>query len=283
MSGVSEGVDVGQQTQAVSNEENGIVVSDREPWFWSHDAWDQLLAPCPNLFPAYNGCAIVGTPSTPQDADVHLSPGNNHDGSDGLLDVLAGIFLDRLHPSMPFFKRSYLLDNMRLRRQDHDVAFSALIHAICALTLLQPIQATDKTLFPDREQQAEAFLSRAVRLHGSTDFGEAPSLENVLTSIFLFACQFCRGNHNAAKFRLREAAALAEIMRLGNHQSYAGLTSDERDRRLRTVLCLTMLERYVLSHPIHLFFFFSVTFPQPPSPPTPPSPLIRMLTWPLPP
>ena len=88
-------------------------------------------------------------------------------------------------------------------------------------------------------------LDRAVRLHGAADLGQTPVLQSVLTSIFLFAYQFCMGNHGAAKFRLREAAALTKTMRLGDVKGYyyCGLPRDERDKRLRTVLCLTMLER----------------------------------------
>lgn len=87
-------------------------------------------------------------------------------------------------------------------------------------------------------------LDRAVRLHSAANLGETPVLESILTRIFLFACQFCKGNHGAAKFRLREEAALAETMRLGDGKGYyyCGLPRDETDRRLRPVLCLTMVE-----------------------------------------
>lgn len=181
-------------------------------------------------------------------------PVSSESAQDGAITLLIKLFLDRLHSSMPFFKHSYLLDNINMRRQDYDNNFNALLHAICALTLFQAVQASDRELFPNRLQQAETFLSQAVHLHSNAELGENPTLENVLTSVFLFSCQFCRGHHNAARFRLREATALVDIMNLGNPQNYSCITVDERDRRLRTLLCLTIIGRYVWPNEIYSHF-----------------------------
>jgi hypothetical protein len=64
-----------------------------------------------------------------------------------------------------------------------------------------------------------------------------------MTSVFLFACQFCKGNFDAARFRLREAAALAELMNLDKLESYGKIGDTERQRRLRTLISLTIIER----------------------------------------
>lgn len=153
------------------------------------------------------------------------------------------VFLDHLLPSMPFFTRSYLVSNMKARRHEHDHAFSSLVHAISALALLQPLQAMDQFPLPDRAKMAELLLDHASKQRSHVDLGEAPVLEDVLTSVFLFACQFCRNNHNAARFRLKEAVTLGEILGLGNPQTYGDISLDEKNRRLRTLLCLTFLQR----------------------------------------
>jgi hypothetical protein len=157
------------------------------------------------------------------------------------------LFLEQLHPSMPVFKRSYLLDNIRSRRNLHDRSFNALVHAISALVIFQILQnSSGRQHSPFKVEQAEDLLAEAVRLHSYTDFGEAPVLEHVLTSIFLFGCQFCRGNHNAARYRLHEAVTLAEIMELDNPQRYVGISEEKKERYLRSFLCLTVIHRYVL-------------------------------------
>jgi hypothetical protein len=156
------------------------------------------------------------------------------------------LFLEQLHPSMPVFKRSYLLDSLRNRRNLHDRSFNALIHAISALVIFQMLQNSSGSLHLSfKVEQAEELLAEAVRLHSQTDFGEAPVLEHVLTSIFLFGCQFCRGNHNAARFRLHEAVTLAETMGLDDPQRYADIAGDQKERYLRVYLCLTVIHRYV--------------------------------------
>lgn len=216
-------------------------------------AEQHVVSPVPDLLPlGYPApytieSAPLAVQSACQGGDLCATASAEDEGR--VIGTLIDIFLERIHPSMPFFKCSYLQHNTKVRRQDSDRAFNALIHAICAMTLLQSVQAPDDSLFPNRVQQAEALLARAVQLHSHADFGEAPVLENVLTSVFLFSCQFCRGNHNAARFRLREAISLAEIMQLGDLQTYGSLTADERDRRLRTLLCLTIIERRVQSLP----------------------------------
>lgn len=167
--------------------------------------------------------------------------------SRGRVSLLVDMFLSRLHPSMPFFKRSYLLSRTRCHQQDHNYGFNTLLHAICALTLLQPLQGQDESVLPDRMQEAERVFAHVIQLHADPDLGEAPTLDTVLTSFFLFACQFCRGKHNAAKLRLGEAVALAETLGLYDDPcSYESLDPGEADNRRRTAVLLTTIERYVL-------------------------------------
>jgi hypothetical protein len=188
----------------------------------------------------------------PDIRSIHLAPPINngrhlihHVVPDSIWHLVA-IFLDELHASMPVFKRSYLVDNLRERRNIHDRSFNALVHAISALVIFQMLQnSSGRRRKQFKSDQADNLLAEAVRLHSIADFGEAPVLENVLTSIFLFGCQFCKGNHHAARYRLSEAVTQAETMGLGDSRNYTNVARDERERRLRTFLCLTVIHRYV--------------------------------------
>ncbi|KAL5376274.1 hypothetical protein DPSP01_010624 [Paraphaeosphaeria sporulosa] len=174
---------------------------------------------------------------------------------------LTYLFLDRLHASMPFFKREYLIDNIYSKRYLYDRSFNALIHSISALAIFQTTQKLPGHARPlSQIEKAESLLAEAVRLHSYSDFGENPVLEHVLTSVFLFGCQFCKGNHYAARFRLREAVTLAETMGLDDPQTYRHLDGEEMDRRLRTFLCLTVIHRvYAIQrdHPLNEYLLTS--------------------------
>ncbi|KAE9581887.1 hypothetical protein CGMCC3_g2170 [Colletotrichum fructicola] len=108
---------------------------------------------------------------------------------------------------------------------------------------------TGLTCSYQRRPQYKFKASADGKQHGGADFGQDPSVEAVMTSFFLFGCQFCRGNHNAATVRFREALTLAEIMRLHDPSSYGNISPDEMDRRVRTVTALAFVERiYALQH-----------------------------------
>ncbi|KAJ6195293.1 hypothetical protein J3E72DRAFT_402056 [Bipolaris maydis] len=112
--------------------------------------------------------------------------------TDSILHII-NLFLDRLHASMPFFERSYLVDNIHAQRPLYDQSFNALIHAVSALTVFQMMQkGSENTSSAVDIDKAEWLLAEAVRLHSHADFGENPVLEHVLTSVFLFGCQFSK-------------------------------------------------------------------------------------------
>jgi len=165
--------------------------------------------------------------------------------NDSVIGSLIQIFLDRLHMSMPFFKRSFLINNLNAERHHYDSQFAALILAICTLTVLQPRQAQDSALLPD-DVKSDDLLQNAIKLHMGPQFGQTPTLESILTSTFLFACHFCLGQDNAAWVRLREAITLGEILGLHDPSAYQNVGASEKDRRQRAYLCLTILERYVI-------------------------------------
>ncbi|KAH6957454.1 hypothetical protein DER45DRAFT_486248 [Fusarium avenaceum] len=191
--------------------------------------------------------------SIPESPELCLSPAlpsllSHNPRLDRLLDdcsipQLVDVFLERLQQSMPFFTRSFLRQNIANQRHLHDRSFGSLVQAICSLVLFQPVQSREKLPWPNRAARADAHLALAVHLHSQPDLGQNPTLETIMTSVFLFACQFCKGNFDAARFRLREAAALAEVMNLDKPESYGHIGDTEKQRRLRTLISLTIIER----------------------------------------
>jgi len=124
--------------------------------------------------------------------------------------------------------------------------YRAMILALCAFTFIQPIQAKERDLVAGQVSEANMLIAEAVKMRMAADFGQDPSLETVLTSVFLFAFQYGRAQHNAAWFRLQEAVAPEKMLRLHGPRSYDVITDLEGGMRLRTYWLLCITERYCI-------------------------------------
>ncbi|KAF5712484.1 transcription activator amyR [Fusarium mundagurra] len=233
----SDGLDANSR---VSSERLSILSEERADWLpvetvdlSTHTETQQL-----DLVPVNNATHTQITTVSPVQLETEY-----WDLDDSTIPQLIDVFLERLQQSMPFFTRSYLHQNIARQRHLQDRSFGSLVQAICSLVLLQPVQSQEKRSWPNREGRADAHLALAVNLHSQSDLGQSPTLETIMTSVFLFACQFCKGNFDAARFRLREAAALAEVMNLDKPESYGRIGDTEKQRRLRTLISLTIIER----------------------------------------
>ncbi|KZT55093.1 hypothetical protein CALCODRAFT_409741, partial [Calocera cornea HHB12733] len=164
------------------------------------------------------------------------------------------LFFERLHPIMPIFTRAWLF--ARLDRSEHqqDPQFAALLLAMSALALTQPVQASEQAAVPEQQARARQLLEEACRMRASALFGQHATIDAVLTSFYIFACLFGMKEDNAAWFRLTEAVTLGQLLKLHLPGSYEGLEKGERERRLRTywILCITESRAYALQrgHPI---------------------------------
>ncbi|KLP21693.1 transcription activator amyR [Fusarium fujikuroi] len=249
-----------QQLNSVRvNNSTNAQITTVSPFQLETEYWNLGMGEC--FFYPTNLFGVVDLPpylpslpfNVPESPGISLSSPLQHLSSqNGVLDrflddssipQLIDVFLERLQQSMPFFTRSYLHQNIARQRHLQDRSFGSLVQAICSLVLLQPVQSQEKRSWPNREARADAHLALAVNLHSQSDLGQSPTLETIMTSVFLFACQFCKGNFDAARFRLREAAALAEVMNLDKPESYGRIGDTEKQRRLRTLISLTIIER----------------------------------------
>ncbi|KAL2821461.1 hypothetical protein BDW59DRAFT_150121 [Aspergillus cavernicola] len=163
------------------------------------------------------------------------------------------VYFDRLHPTLPVLNRSFLFTRIVQHEHRRNPQFGAMILSLCAFSLTQPIDISERPTSSSRADQAKVLVNEATRMRTSPDFGENPSIEAVLTSFFLFGYLFGSNQHNAARLRLREAMDLASTLGLNNPASYADCSTEEKGQWLRTYLVLSVTERaYDLQrqHPI---------------------------------
>lgn len=159
------------------------------------------------------------------------------------------VYFDRLHPTLPVLNRSSLFTRIFSREHRRNPQFGSLLLSLCAFSLTQPVEITERPTSSSRAHQARSMMNEATKMRSCSDFGENPTLDAVLTSFFLFACLFGSNQHNAAWLRLREAVDLAATMGLNDPDSYQNLSSEENGQRLRTYFVLSVTERCVDSPP----------------------------------
>ncbi|KAL4984316.1 hypothetical protein BDW68DRAFT_180750 [Aspergillus falconensis] len=148
------------------------------------------------------------------------------------------VYFDRLHPTLPVLNRSLLFTQIIQQEHRHNPQFGAMILSLCAFSLTQPIDISERPTSSSRSDQAKLLVHEATRMRTSSDFGEHPSIEAVLTSFFLFGYLFGSNQHNAARLRLREAIDLASTLGLNNPATYADCSAEQKGQWLRTAYAL---------------------------------------------
>lgn len=153
------------------------------------------------------------------------------------------VYFKRLHPTVPVLNRAMIYQDMLLRTHHHDPQFGAMLLALCAFAMTQPVQIHEVSSTPSRSVQARMLLEESIKMRMTVDFGENPSVHMILASFFIFACLFGNGLHKAAHHRLREAVDLANSLSMHLPQAYDILDPETREQWLRTYLVLSVTER----------------------------------------
>jgi len=153
------------------------------------------------------------------------------------------VYFKRLHPTVPVLNRTMVYQEMLLRKHHHDPQFGAMLLALCAFAMTQPVQIHEVASTPSRSVQARMLLEESIKMRMTVDFGEDPSVHMILASFFIFACLFGNGLHKAAHHRLREAVDLANSLYMHLPQAYDNLDAETREQWLRTYLVLSVTER----------------------------------------
>ncbi|KKY14439.1 putative c6 transcription [Diplodia seriata] len=237
------------------------------------DAWtqseDDYLMPASQPQPAQPSnnafddpmFSLLARPPAPSSATLHQGPPSLPDPTSlwplGITDEnlirWIDVYFERLYPTLPILKRSSIF--ARLLSQEHrtNPDFGAMLLALSAFSLIQPVRISEWSSASSRENMVNFMLTESVKMRASVDFGENPSLDAILTSVFLFACLFQKNQHNAAWFRLKEAVELGSVFGLGRSDCYASCEPEQKQQRLRIYYLLAVTERaYALEkkHPI---------------------------------
>lgn len=108
-------------------------------------------------------------------------------------------FFARMQPVLPIFDRPYVFD--RIGRGDHltNLDFAAMIIALSSYALMQLSDGSAEEV-AERADQAKALMGEAAGLQCSAHLGQAPTLDTVLTSFFLFGT-LCEINLRLALLR----------------------------------------------------------------------------------
>jgi hypothetical protein len=155
------------------------------------------------------------------------------------------IYFDRLYPTLPILKRSSVF--ARLLAQEHrtNPDFGAMLLSLSAFGLIQPVRVSEQrsASSSSRQQMVDLLLMESVRMRTVVDFGQSPTMDMIFTSVFLFACLFQKGQHNAAWLRMREAVELGCIFGLDKFDCYLNCSPEQKQQRLRVYYLLSVTER----------------------------------------
>ena len=168
-------------------------------------------------------------------------------------------FFARVYPMIPIFPRSYIFDRLHqshlaataaqpaVQHSAHsytqDRSFLSLIFAMCALSIIHPLEPHELASRPHRIKQAKVLMDESLRLRARWEITSHPTCEGILTSYLLFGALFEMGYGDGARMKLREAISGGEALRLGDLRSYQWLEVEERTRRVRMFWVLAITER----------------------------------------
>ncbi|KAJ4391828.1 hypothetical protein N0V93_005448 [Gnomoniopsis smithogilvyi] len=154
------------------------------------------------------------------------------------------IYFERLYPTLPVLKRSTVFARLMDREHRRNPDFGAMLLSLSAFALIQPVRLSEQKLSShSRENMVCLLLNESVKMRSVVDFGQAPTLDMIFTSVFLFACLFQKEQHNAAWLRLRESVELGALFGLDKFESYAHCGPEQKQQRLRVFYLLSVTER----------------------------------------
>lgn len=215
----------------------------------SHDASDTLSQlPPPELVssPDSTDSTVEWASSLPQPHPPRLTP--------QILLAHVNVYLKYLFPIMPIVRGEELrCDSQQPERlSPRRYAFLA---SLCAATHIQ-LKLDGATPVPDPVRlqslgdghslvSGEKLLAEAVRARRECDIVEDISIENLLTSFFLFASYGNLDKQSQAWFYLCQATSMVFTLGLNRESTYAEYSAEEAEERRRVFWLLFITERLV--------------------------------------
>jgi hypothetical protein len=154
------------------------------------------------------------------------------------------VFQARLHDIWPIADIQQL--KCQLKSSDHDPFSYALAAALCAATLAQLRLGLTPTPCPgELSATAEDFAKECLRIRLEHHYNQKPSLEALITSVFLHMYYANRDQITPATISLREAITYADLMHLGHTPPSDSAQSKQWQLELRCFWILFVTERFV--------------------------------------
>ena len=157
---------------------------------------------------------------------------------------ITSLYIRQIHPSIPLYNASEILDGLNSGRYRTDYPFGAMILGLCTFTLVQR-QEPNSMLLQNDSLTPSDFLRETIALRRSREVDENPTLECVVADIHIFGALELLGKKNAAWLKLQEAITLAEVLELTNSNNRYDYESKGWERKSRLHICLVIIERYV--------------------------------------
>jgi hypothetical protein len=167
-------------------------------------------------------------------------------------------FFNHMYTALPILHRTRL-DQQALFMDTQPDTYS-LLTALSAFVMFQPGMSLPGLGQPNNDPysmdsslganiiSAQLLMDEAIRVRRGYDYLDAPTLNSVCTSFFLYACHYAMDLHNKAWYHLREATTLAHMMGMNREETYAQCDSIDASRRRRLYWLLLVTERYYPAH-----------------------------------
>ncbi|KHJ34074.1 putative c6 zinc finger protein [Erysiphe necator] len=156
-------------------------------------------------------------------------------------------FFTNMYPSLPILHRGRL--EQQILFADQNIDTYCLLTSLCAFMMIQPgIKIAGNILERDclpgtNLVSGNLLIQETLRIRRGYDYLEAPTLNSLVTSFFLFGCYFGLDLHNKAWFHLREATTLAHMNGLQKEETYLKFDAIDSSRRRRLFWLLFVTER----------------------------------------
>ncbi|KIW11744.1 hypothetical protein PV08_09016 [Exophiala spinifera] len=154
-------------------------------------------------------------------------------------------------PTTAWILNQRSLCEMISSRIGSDLEVYCLTASLCAFVMVQP--GVSLVVGPGshyegeppehRHGYAKMILDEIARMRKNIDYIEAPTLNSIHISFFLFSCYFTLEKQNLCWFHLREAATLAQIMGMHHEASYTTGDDVENMYKRRMYWLLLVTER----------------------------------------
>jgi hypothetical protein len=154
------------------------------------------------------------------------------------------IFQARLYDIWPITNIEDL--KLRLKSLDSNPTAHALAAALCAATLAQiRIWLVPNPYPEDLSVTAEDFVKECLRVRLEHHYHQEPSLQALVTSVFLHMYYANRDQITPATIYLREAITYADLLHLCHNSSSDPVKSEQRQLELRCYWIIFVTERLV--------------------------------------